>query len=532
MFLQAFAFEKNRFLYGILALALLGFLLVRWATVWGAGVSPDSVSYITGARGLIMGDGITYPDGGGRRHLVTLWPPLFSTVLALPGVADIDPASTGRFLNAVLFSVNIGLVGLIAWRSTGGSTLASLVAAGLFASSPDIVELHLWIWSEPLFIALTLVSILVCLNYLESRTTYDLLVAGLATGLAFLTRFAGAALAAAAFSMILLQKSLGTTLDRMKRAVAFGVLALTPMMLWMVRNSITSESALDRQIGFRRLYSVHFLPALDTAREWILPGLSVSPVSLLGDLLYGGFVCVLIVLFVLRATEHPSRAGHGRTLTTVRIVLAYLLAYGAVVLIAKVFIDPNFPFNDRILSPMLVTVILLIVILGHTVLGGSGSIGSKGTRSLRVLALFVGLAVAAQLFFALRESLELAYRARIRGLGYQSKSWQESLLVRSVESLPTNTSIFSNADDGLYFATGRPVWRLPEAQDSSEGEDRIPNWAVTMTSQMEGEQAYVVYFDAITWRDLVTPEDIAGFFDVSQILLVEEGVLAEIRPWN
>lgn len=529
MFTRAFGFERNRFLLAILVLALLGFLLVLWATDWGAGVSPDSVSYIAGARGLIMGAGITYPDGGGTRHVITLWPPLLSAALALPGLAGIDPASSGRFLNALLFSVNIVLVGLIAFKATDGSAPASLIAAALFASAPDIVEINLWIWSEPLFIALTLLSFLIYLSFLESRRAAHLAAAALVTGLAFLTRFVGAAWIAAILSMILLEKRLGATRERVKRAVAFGLLSMIPMMLWMFRNLMTAGSTLDRQIGFRRLYFIHFVPALETAYDWILPGLEVPLIKSLAVMLYSGLVGLLFVLVLVGVFKDRSGTVAKGQLSAAKLLLAYLILYGAAVLIARVFVDPNFPFNDRILSPALVSLILLIVILGSMVLRGSRSSLYFPSRGVQGFTLIVGLAVAAQIFFAVGESLYLASRARMRGLGYQSRSWQESLLVQSIESLPADTPIFSNGDDGLYFATGRPVWRLPERQDRSGEGDRIPDWAVTMTSHMDDEQAYVVYFDAITWRNVVTPEDIGEIFDVRQILLVEEGVMAEIR---
>jgi hypothetical protein len=101
---------------GLLALALAGLLAQRYATVWGAGISPDSTQYVEGARSLLRGEGVSSPDGGGTPRPITLWPPLMSIVLAAPGLVGVEPAEAGRGLTGLLFAANIFLVGHIIAR--------------------------------------------------------------------------------------------------------------------------------------------------------------------------------------------------------------------------------------------------------------------------------------------------------------------------------------------------------------------------------------------------------------------------------
>src|SRR4030042_4677279 len=141
---------------GLLVLALAGLLAQRHATTWGGGVPPDSTQYIEGARSLLRGEGISSPDGAGTPTPITLWPPLVSLLLAAPGFMGVEPAEAGRWLTGLLFGANILLMGHVLAHATRNSGLAAWTGGALTPLSPDPLQVHTWIWSEPLFILLSL----------------------------------------------------------------------------------------------------------------------------------------------------------------------------------------------------------------------------------------------------------------------------------------------------------------------------------------------------------------------------------------
>lgn len=127
-------------------LAVAGTFLVLRATPEGLGLSDDSIAYIAGARSMLAGDG--YREAWLESNQpVTHFPPGFSSVLAFFGLFGLDPLRGTRFVNALLFGINAGLLGILVWRMTPSLT-AGLVAAALFVVNGDLLQVHTAAMSE------------------------------------------------------------------------------------------------------------------------------------------------------------------------------------------------------------------------------------------------------------------------------------------------------------------------------------------------------------------------------------------------
>src|SRR5687768_2666146 len=103
---------------GVCALALM-----LWTTALGAGVSPDSVLYIDAARNLLAGKGLV-ALGIPLSH----YPPGYPAVLALGGLAGIEPLAGARLLNALLFGLNAMLIGWLAYACAERRPAAGIAA--------------------------------------------------------------------------------------------------------------------------------------------------------------------------------------------------------------------------------------------------------------------------------------------------------------------------------------------------------------------------------------------------------------------
>src|SRR5512134_3452957 len=179
-------------------IALLGMVLVIRATPNGLGLSDDSIAYIAGARSMVAGDG--YREAWlASNQPVTHFPPGFSSVLAFFGLFGVDPLRGARWINALLFGLNAWLLGILGWRMTPSLT-AGLVLAALFVSSSEMFQVHAVTMSEPLFIFLSLLSFWMFDLHFERRGGGEgwlwLIACGTFVGMAYLTRYAGLALAA------------------------------------------------------------------------------------------------------------------------------------------------------------------------------------------------------------------------------------------------------------------------------------------------------------------------------------------------
>ena len=128
------------------ALALITFsgicaaALMFWITARGPGVSPDSVIYIETARSLLAGNGFS-AEGKPMTH----YPPVYPLLLAVVGLFNHgDVVHAGRLIGALLFGVNLALLGLalLAWSNRGSSAAAWGML--VFLASAPIIKTHPW----------------------------------------------------------------------------------------------------------------------------------------------------------------------------------------------------------------------------------------------------------------------------------------------------------------------------------------------------------------------------------------------------
>jgi len=187
------------FLVVLIGLGFFAMGLVLYANAAGVGMNEDGVSYILAARNLLAGQGLeTFTNYGPIDTLtepMVFWPPFYSIALAGLGLMGIDPMEGARWLNALLFAVNIELVGWIVWRLSRLRPAAILVAV-LMLASPQVVKLHAMAFSGPLFLVLLLSMILALSRYVTEGRLRWLILAACLAGFAYLTRYVGGALIA------------------------------------------------------------------------------------------------------------------------------------------------------------------------------------------------------------------------------------------------------------------------------------------------------------------------------------------------
>src|SRR5512138_112190 len=249
-------------------IALLGIVLIIRANPDGLGLSDDSIAYIAGARSMVAGDG--YREAWlASNGPVTHFPPAFPTVLAFFGVLGIDPLRAARWVNALLFGLNAGLLGILAWRMRR-SLVAGLVLAALFVASGEMFQVHAVTMSEPLFIFLSLLSFWMFDLYFERDHHWWWLIAcGTFVGMAYLTRYAGLALVATFVVALLILHT-----NWRKRLTGIGIfLASTlPWILgWSIRNRILAGNATNREFAWHPLTADNINPGLRVFSDFLIP---------------------------------------------------------------------------------------------------------------------------------------------------------------------------------------------------------------------------------------------------------------------
>jgi len=487
----------------LILLVFTGVFLVLRATPEGLGLSDDSIAYIAGARSLLDGNG--YREAWlATNGYVTHFPPGFSSALAFIGLFGLDPLRGARFLNAILFGLNAGLLGVLVWRMTPSLT-SGVVIAALFVLNGDLLQVHTVAMSEPLFIFLTLLSFWMFDLYFERPPStvgkgvagewWWLVACASFAGLAYLTRYAGLALAATFIVAIFVLRT-----SWRKRLTSIGVFLagfLPWVLIWALRNRIIADNATNRAFAWHPITAETldqgfrvFVDFLIPVAAWYKAVIKQPGVAEALTFLILGIVLAWTAYrawkYLSPLTPRPSPTGLGSQGTREVIsftVGLFLVAYLASIVASMTVFDAATKFKLRILSPVFVCLLILLVYVGIW-------LRNKNRRLTIVLSLIL-LALS---FY--KQSITITAWSK-SGLGYASFQWYDSEAMAYLRELPEDVAIFTNEPGAVYLYVGRGTFVVPTGYDSARAEV-VPGFedgVARMQAEINAGRAVLAIFD-------------------------------------
>ena len=478
----------------LLLISILGFILVLQSTPEGAGLSDDSIAYVAGARSIAAGQG--YREAWlASNQPVTHFPPAFPTVLAVFGFLGIDPLHAARYVNAFLFFLSAGLLGILVWRMTPSLT-AGLVIAGLFVLCGDLLQVHAVAMSEPLFIFLSLLSIWMFDLYFE-RDYHWLWLIACATfvGIAYLTRYSGLALIATFIVALLI---LHKTWKQRFTSIAIFIAATIPWIVgWTLRNKLVAGNATNRAFVWHPLTSENLNIGLRTVADAFIPVPAWRDAILKQPIIVETMIVLILgavlVWLLNRAWQYvsgrqpsslyPSTAAKGSAEVISFTTALYLFAYLASIIASMMMFDAATRFRLRILAPTFVSLLILLIYLGVWL--------RNRNRPLVILLTFVFIA-----FSAYKQVNTIGDLSR-GGTGYASFKWYDSQAMAYLRELPPDVYIYTDEPAAVYLYTGRGNYVLPDRYDSATALPRegFENGLSYMKQDILDGKAVLVLFD-------------------------------------
>ncbi len=427
----------------------IGMFLVWYSTVWGAGLISDSFQYTASARSLASGHGFSLPYGEGELQPMTKYPPMFSILLAGFEVMGASAIKGARFLNIVLFGLNIILV-FYSTRRLARSNGFALLAALLIAISFVMVEVHSWALSEPLYISLSLTAILLIQKYFEETKSTWVVLAALAASAAFLTRYVGVSLVLAMGFVLLMN---GRAMKRRIRDLfLFVFIAVLPMALWSLRGYLLTRTLNDRTLAFHPLTIKNYVSAIDVMYGWFFPRSLVEGTEKIFLVLTGGAL-ILFLLLVWRSRKAEMTGWIGGFGVEKKIALLhgfYIVLYALVVFLSKTWIDADIGLSDRILSPMLVSMLILLA-------AGLSFLWNNYGQA-RPFVVLIGLGLVTYYAMGTFVSVQGFHDT---GLGIARRGWNRSDVVQSLRSY-SDIPMYTNSNSSLYLWSDRAGYGIPE----------------------------------------------------------------------
>jgi hypothetical protein len=517
-----YVLEKGlRSVHLLVVLALTGVAAVWFATRWGIGVSPDLVYYVTASGSLLRGQGMIIAQGEtGAMAPLTLYPPLYPAVLAAIGLLGIEPLTGARLLAALLFGANILLIGLLIRVCVPYSRWAPVFGTWLMLTSTDVLGVHLFAWTEPLFIFLSLASLFLVACHIERPSRILLLATASALALATLTRFAGlAVVGAAVVGTVLLTRQ--PRAARLRVSVVMVAVSCLRSAAWAIRSHRTTGFVAGRILAFHPITLQKLLDALATVAGWLIPA-TLPHHSRAAVLLVAGLAAVNLPL-LRRQARLSGNEPPALWWNLVRLLIIFVVVYALFLVTSLSFLDALTPLDGRILAPLFAAVLLASMCIGQRWLAAN-----EHARALRALAVVLCVYLSGSYAYG---AARLVLKAHDQGLGYTSVAWRRSETIAFVRDLPPETPVYSSAPEIIYSHLGRLTTAIP-AKYNLQSLRANPDHSVEMARMrktLEDGNGVVVYFSRIFLPSMPSQDELRELLPLRLVASASDGSVYALR---
>ena len=465
----------NKILHYFLAPAAGFAIILIFTHHSGIGIDPDSVVYLKAAQNLHQNGTLT-----DFMHQPVIEFPLFYPLFLSSGIfiTGLQPSSFAPLLNAGLFALLIILSAyllqkipsLVKWQRT------ALLSCIVF--SPAIMEVYSFLWSETLFLIFLLLFILSLNRYFFSFSKRILILTATLAALAAITRYAGITLIGTGALLIIVNRKLSLW-KKLTDGLIFGLISSLPLVINLVRNYIQTGML----TGYRESSQIPLTQNLNHIGSALYNWLPFLNGHSMGAEWFAALVIIILLIDFIRLSlrkNNPPQLEHIAT----SFSLIYLLFILTIASISRFEI-----LNSRFLSPVFIP---LLFCFGKWII----------LATKRIPYHWLGMSVGLILFLLfqfgqLRSDYETWDGVKDAGIpGYTEEQWTASETVRFIQkdSLPfqQNHTIWSNANDAVYFFTGREGKFLPHKEFNKE-----------LQELLDDPHCYVVWFNDGENPDLV-----------------------------
>lgn len=419
----------------------------------GPGLDPDAIGYLGAASSLAHHGSLRVPsstwDADDSTSALTTWPPGFSAAMAIPERLGVSPLSSARIVLATAAFVSAAVLFLL--LVDAGGLIAAIGGVVAVFVTPAIVGVHLSVLSEPLFLALLLLTLWTMVHRPQQP-----LLAGIPAAAATMVRYAGICAPAAVVLWFFFhgQKQLR------QRFVDAGEAALVPVIVfgaWLLRSARVPDGQPGTELALYGHFGATLREGAQTIADWLAPGIespSLQPIVAI-------CVAIAITFIVVRAWQRIAAqlrvGGSASALLLLRADLLLLSCYVAILLSARLLVGDAIPFDFRLLAPAVLLAEVGIAVALTLFLGGA-------TTPIRVSVIaLLCLWVVGSITVSSADALD----AVTSGDDFASSDWRESPTLEWVRTGSAGWTLFTNWPAAIYFHTHRIARDIPQSLDTA-----------------------------------------------------------------
>ena len=465
--------------YDAIPVAVAGFFLIQALCAYGGvGVSPDSVVYISTAQNIRDHGAINDFTNMPVMDFPAFYPAFLSGALVLTGSKVL---SFGPFLDGLMFATLILLCGWIMNRCTQVTRTYKLLLLVFIALSPCLLEVYSMIWSETLYLLLTVLFIILAHGYFKTHSIRWLLGMALIAALACVTRYAGVSLVALGGLLLLCDGRMKWGGRKLGHMALYGTAGLSLLALNLYRNLRLTQTLTGYREPGLTPFGTNLHDFGSVLCDW-LPFFNehygaASVVAIL-------FILLITGIFVYRLVRHTEFFSFNN------LALSYFVVYAAFILTTAT-VSRFQQLDSRLLSPLFLPW-----------LWGSTQWIPAALRRCpprwKKAAVVVSLAAAGCFIYGevhdFRDNWEGIHYAGIPG--YTETTWRQSETMAYVrankDSLVKAGPVYSDAFEGLWFLADVDSDLIPHKDNPED-----------IRYMMKQDHFTIVWFDdAVNW-DLI-----------------------------
>jgi len=485
--------------------AAVGFsIIILYTRHGGIGLCPDGVVYTSTAANFRESCRLFDFRQSAMVEFPALYPLFLSAMIFLTGL---QPLAIGAVLNAFLFAVIIYLAGNITQQFSHSSRWYKASVLSCIVLSPGLLEVYSMMWSETIFILLLLLFLVTMHRYCQSHSRKVLIAAAILAAMAAVTRYAGVTMIAAGFLVIALDTTRRWP-DRARELLIYSCISPSLLIVNLIRNATVGGTA----TGMREKSLSPLLRILhDTGSvfyDWL---------PFFNHHYSRAAAMTVVVTFILLFTIVRQFVQRKRLVTYESIADMFALIY-LMFMVTMASVSRFETLNSRLLSPAFIP---LLWSCSSWIVPVSQKIPPAKSKWVILFGILLLLVFQYGQLSADYETWDGVKDAGIPG--YTEDQWKNSPTVRYIQndSLPFKKgyAIFSNANDAVYFFTGRQGWFLPNKENVKGVKAFLGN-----------SRCYVIWFDDGDNPDLIGKDFMVNTKKMKLVKQFDDGAIYESDP--
>jgi hypothetical protein len=428
----------------LIASSLVFVLISLFTQHSGIGISPDSVQYLSVANHIA--ERFAFTDFNNEPFvLFPLGYPIFLSLIKC--ISPIAITYSLPIINALIFSAILFCCSYILKASTKLNGLYRLLVLVLLACSPALLEVYTMLWSETLFILISLFFILAAKKYLDQSSLSSLILLACVAAIGFSVRYVGIVFVLSGCLLILFHPQLKFK-QKLLHGLLMGFTGASLALFNLARNAMVSGTYTGVRQKATRGFWENLYDIGGVISYWF-------PIAETWQQIAFALILIFLLITFLLVAYHCIQAQYYHRYSTI-IALFFLVYVLFMLIIAS--ISRFETLSSRLLSPVYIPIILLLAFLFDRLMTGK----IKTIRTL-IIILFLGLYGCIQ-HHQYKLNTDTWEGVGFAGIpGYSEDQWTQSPMIAYIKKdvKKYQPIVFANANDALYYLSGIHTVALP-----------------------------------------------------------------------